>query len=288
MLLKDLLEKVHIIEISGAQDINPEISGISFNSGDIKADTLFIAVKGTKTDGHKFIPDAIKKGAVAVVCENIPLNPDSAIYVKVKDSGEALGNIASQFYSNPSSRLKLVGITGTNGKTTIATLLYDLFRKAGYKVGLISTVIYKINDTDVPATHTTPDQIQLNNLLNRMVNEGCTYCFMEVSSHSVVQKRIAGLDFTGGVFSNITHDHLDYHKTFDEYLKAKKTFFDNLGKKAFALTNIDDKNGNVMLQNTNASKHTYSLLRSADFKAKIIQNDFSGLQLNIDGADILV
>ncbi len=283
--IEELINNINVIEIQGS--IDKKIELISFDSRSIIPGTLFIAVKGTNTDGHNYINQVIKNGAVAVVCENIPGEKINNItYIKVKDSSLALGYVASNFYGNPSGKLKLVGITGTNGKTTIATLLYNLFCNAGYKTGLISTVRCKINENEVKATHTTPDAIQLNYLLSRMVDENCTHCFMEVSSHSVVQKRIAGLIFAGGVFTNITHDHLDYHKTFDEYIKAKKTFFDNLDKEAFAISNIDDKNGNVILQNTKAVKKTYSLQKMADFKAKVIQNEFSGLQLNIDGNEV--
>ncbi len=274
-----------VLELKGQTDI--DISSICFDSRHVEADSLFIAVKGTNTDGHEYILQAINSGARAVVIENGELRIEKGVtYIKVKDSSNALGIIASNYYDNPSGKLKLVGITGTNGKTTIATLLYDMFRNAGYKAGLISTVKYKINEEEVKSTHTTPDSIQLNSLLSRMVEEGCGYCFMEVSSHAIVQNRIAGLDFAGGVFTNITHDHLDYHKTFDEYLKAKKRFFDNLKKDAFALSNADDRNGAVMLQNTRAEKKTYSLQKMADFKAKVIQNEFSGLLLNIDETEV--
>lgn len=257
------------------------------NSKAVKPGYLFVAVKGTNTDGHKYIDSAVKQGAVAVVCNDFPVDTKKDVtYVKVKDTSYALGNIASNFYDNPSEQLKLVGITGTNGKTTVATLLYKLFMALGYKTGLISTVVNKISNRSVEATHTTPDAVSVNALLRQMADAGCDYVFMEVSSHAIVQQRIAGLTFAGGVFTNITHDHLDYHKTFKEYIKAKKAFFDGLPKQAFALTNTDDKNGQVMLQNCKARKYTYALKTLADFKAKIIENSFEGLQLNINGYDV--
>ena len=284
-LLKDILYKVGIVKVIGSTDIT--IEHITFNSRDVQKNSLFIAVKGTKTDGHNYIEQAIISGATAIVHqEDIVDLHINTTYIKVNDSSEALGWIASNYFDNPTSKLKLTGITGTNGKTTTITLLHKLFRELGYNVGLLSTVCNKINDEIVPSTHTTPDAIQLNSLLNLMVAEGCTHCFMEVSSHAIVQNRVTGLDFAGGIFSNITHDHLDYHKTFEEYLTAKKRFFDTLGKHAFALSNADDRNGKVMLQNTKASQHTYGLKNPADFKAKIIENTFSGLQLNIDGVDV--
>jgi UDP-N-acetylmuramoyl-L-alanyl-D-glutamate--2,6-diaminopimelate ligase len=279
------LYKAGTIEIKGA--IDKRVYGISMNSKTVKRGYLFVAVKGTVTDGHKYIDNAVKQGAVAVVCNKFPLNIEKNVtYVKVKDTSYALGNIASNFYDNPSEQLKLVGVTGTNGKTTVVTLLHKLFMALGYKTGLLSTVVNKINNRNVESTHTTPDAVSLNALLRRMVDAGCDYAFMEVSSHAIVQQRIAGLTFAGGVFTNLTHDHLDYHKTFKEYLKAKKSFFDNLPKHAFALTNADDKNGNVMIQNCKARKYSYALKKIADFKAKIIENSFEGLQLNINGHDI--
>jgi UDP-N-acetylmuramoyl-L-alanyl-D-glutamate--2,6-diaminopimelate ligase len=279
------LYKAGTIEIKGA--IDKRVYGISMNSKTVKRGYLFVAVKGTVTDGHKYIDNAVKQGAVAVVCNKFPLNIEKNVtYVKVKDTSYALGNIASNFYDNPSEQLKLVGVTGTNGKTTVVTLLHKLFMALGYKTGLLSTVVNKINNRNVESTHTTPDAVSLNALLRQMVDAGCDYAFMEVSSHAIVQQRIAGLTFAGGVFTNLTHDHLDYHKTFKEYLKAKKSFFDNLPKHAFALTNADDKNGNVMIQNCKARKYSYALKKIADFKAKIIENSFEGLQLNINGHDI--
>ncbi|NTW31751.1 MAG: UDP-N-acetylmuramoyl-L-alanyl-D-glutamate--2,6-diaminopimelate ligase [Bacteroidetes bacterium] len=284
-LLKDILYKAGTTEVIG--DLSSSISQITFDSENVMAGSLFIAVKGTRNDGHNYINKAVESGAKAIVCEIFPENiNNNTTYVKVKNSSEALGWIASNFYNNPSQKLKLVGITGTNGKTTIATLLHQLFRKLDYKAGLLSTVCNKINDTIIPSTHTTPDAIQLNALLKMMVDAGCTHCFMEVSSHAVVQNRITGLDFTGGVFSNITHDHLDYHKTFAEYLSAKKHFFDSLSSRAFAVTNADDNNGYVMLQNTKALRATYSLKNPAEYKAKILENVFSGLQMNVDGVDV--
>lgn len=286
-VLKDILYKVALTEVIGLTDV--KISSVQFDSRKVKEDCMFIAIKGLTVDGHDFIDQTIKNGATAIVCEEIPKNKFKGItYLKVKDSGEALAIIASNFYDQPSSRLKLVGITGTNGKTTTATLLYKLFIKLGYKVGLLSTVKNLINDKEYPATHTTPDALELNKLLSDMVALGCTHCFMEVSSHAVVQKRIVGLSFAGGVFTNITHDHLDFHKTFDEYIKAKKKFFDDLPSNAFALVNKDDPHGLIMLQNTKAVKKTYALKSAADYKCKIIENTFSGLDLNLDGKDIWI
>jgi len=248
---------------------------------------VFFAIIGTVSDGHEYIATTIEKGASVIVCEKTPTEiNDQVTYIEVAECAVALGVMAGNFYDNPSGKIKLIGITGTNGKTTIATLLFKLFRKLGYNTGLISTVQNQINDQIIPATHTTPNPLVLNSLLNDMVDAGCNYCFMEVSSHSVVQRRIEGLIFTGGVFSNITHDHLDFHVTFDNYIRAKKGFFDMLPKSAFALTNLDDKNGMVMLQNTKASKKTYALKQLADFKAKIIENSFAGLHLDIDDADV--
>jgi UDP-N-acetylmuramoyl-L-alanyl-D-glutamate--2,6-diaminopimelate ligase len=253
----------------------------------VKKSDVFFAIRGTSSDGHDYISSTIEKGASVVICEQVPQDLNASVtYIAVVDSAVALGIMAANFYGNPSSKLQLIGITGTNGKTTIATLLFKLFRGLGYKSGLISTVQNHINDEVIPATHTTPDPIALNKLLKNMADAGCSYCFMEVSSHAVVQHRIAGLRFSGGVFSNITHDHLDFHLTFDNYLKAKKGFFDSLVKSAFALTNADDKNGMVMLQNTKASKKTYALKQLADFKAKIIENSFRGLHLDVNGADV--
>lgn len=284
-LLKDILYKVGLTEVNGSTNV--AITAISFDSRKIEKDSLFVAVKGTQSDGHKYIDETIAKGAVAVLCEELPQTMNEKItYVKVKDTSLALGIVASNFYDNPSEHIKLVGVTGTNGKTTTVTLLFNLFKKLGYKAGLLSTVKNQINNDVVSATHTTPDSLQLNALLRQMIDKGCTHCFMEVSSHAVVQNRISGIHFEGGVFTNITHDHLDYHKTFEEYIKAKKRFFDSLGAEAFALTNKDDANGEVMLQNTRALKRTYSLRTMADFKCKVVENQFSGLLLNIDNSEV--
>lgn len=283
--LTDILRDVNIKQIKGATDIM--ISGITYDSREVKAGSLFFAVKGTRVDGHHFISQVIEKGAVAIVCEDLPEKlSESITYVQVDDSSYASGFIASNWFGNPSKKLRLVGITGTNGKTTTVTLLFNLFRELGYHAGLLSTILNQVDDEIIPSTHTTPDSIQLNSLLNHMIDKGCSYCFMEVSSHSIVQNRIAGLTFAGGIFSNITLDHLDFHKTFDEYLKAKKRFFDELPSTAFALTNLDDKNGMVMLQNTKASKHTYSFQKIADFKGRIIEAPLDGLHLDLDGNEI--
>lgn len=297
-LLQDILYKAGLTEVVGPTDI--AISSLAFDSRKVERDALFVAVKGTQSDGHEYIDQVIKSGAAAIVCEKIPETlHDNITYLKVTDSEQALGIIASNFCDNPSEKLQLIGITGTNGKTTTTSLLYQLFVQLGYGVGLISTVENKITPAPkysssaenskailLPTTHTTPDAIQLNKLMHEMVNLGCAYCFMEVSSHAIVQKRISGLKFTGAVFTNITHDHLDYHKTFEEYIKAKKKFFDELGTEAFALINKDDPNGIIMLQNTEAVKKTFALKSSADFKCKIIENSFSGLFLNVDGLEV--
>lgn len=286
-LLSDILYKTRLEEIIGSTNV--AISSVTFDSRKVKKDSLFIATRGTASDGHHYIEVAIENGAVAVVCEDLPetLN-ENITYVKVLDSSASLGYIACNFYDNPSEKLKLVGITGTNGKTTTVTLLFNLFRGLGYNVGLLSTVENKINTTVIPSTHTTPDALALNELLAKMVEAGCQYAFMEVSSHAIVQHRITGLKFTGAAFSNITHDHLDYHKTFEEYIKAKKMFFDNLQDDAFALTNKDDRNGLVMLQNTKAKKYSYGLKSIADFKCRVIENHLNGLLLNIDNQDVWV
>lgn len=284
-VLTDILYKVSIIEMVGRADA--EISSLCFDSRKAEKDSAFIAVRGTESDGHAFIAQAVSKGARVVVCEEFPaVTSPEVTFVKVADSAKALGLMAANFFEHPSSQLKLVGITGTNGKTTVATLLFQLFRDLGYKVGLLSTVQNHINDEIIPATHTTPDPIALNSLLSDMVESGCDYCFMEVSSHAVAQSRIEGLSFAGGVFTNLTHDHLDFHHTFSAYLKAKKQFFDGLDNSAFALTNIDDKNGLVMLQNSKAHSKTYALKSIADFNAKIIENHFSGLLLDIDNEEV--
>lgn len=283
--LRDILYGVSLKQVSGSTDL--EVSGICFDSRKAEPGVLFVAVQGTVSDGHQFIEQVIAQGATAIVCQTLPSGlHENVNYFEVENSAKALGIIAANYFEHPSSKLKLVGVTGTNGKTTVATLLFQLFKDLGYKTGLLSTVQNQISDLVIPATHTTPDPIALNSLLNDMVNSGCDYCFMEVSSHALAQHRIEGLSFAGGVFTNLTHDHLDFHGTFDSYLKAKKTFFDGLDNKAFALTNIDDKNGMVMLQNTRAYKKTYGLKNIADYKAKIIENHFSGLLLNIDGEEV--
>ena len=283
--LKDILYKAGSISIKGSTELL--IEGITFDSRDVKKNYLFIAVRGEVVDGHKFIAQAILKGAIAVVCENIPEKTIPNItYIAVENSQYALGHIASNYNDNPTEKIKLIGITGTNGKTTTATLLYNLFSELGYKCGLISTIRIIIAGEEIETTHTTPDAIKLNEIFHLMQGRNISHCFMEVSSHAVVQHRITGLHFTGGVFSNITHDHLDYHKTFAEYLHAKKTFFDNLPKDAFALSNVDDKNGEIILQNTKAKKHYYGLKKMAEFKCKIIESHFSGINLNINGDDV--
>jgi UDP-N-acetylmuramoyl-L-alanyl-D-glutamate--2,6-diaminopimelate ligase len=284
-LLKEILYKTGLEEVVGSTQV--AIEKVCFDSRQVEKFSLFVAVRGTQVDGHNFVDKAISDGAVAIVCEEFPEEQKEGItYVRVKSSSAALGIIASNFYDNPSSEIKLVGVTGTNGKTTTATLLHDLYTQLGHKAGLLSTVVNKIGTEEIEATHTTPDALQLNGLLRYMIAEGCEYCFMEVSSHAIHQNRIAGVDFAGAVFTNITHDHLDYHKTFDEYLKAKKLFFDNLSEQAFALVNKDDKNGEVMMQNTSAKKHTYALKSMSDFSCKVVENDFSGMLLNIDGSEV--
>jgi UDP-N-acetylmuramoyl-L-alanyl-D-glutamate--2,6-diaminopimelate ligase len=284
-LLSDLLYKAGIVEIKGTTHL--AVSDIYFDSRKVTHSSLFIATRGTQVDGHHFIHMAIEKGADGIVCEDFPeeLNP-KVTYVKVKDSQAALGIIAANFYDNPSEKLKLVGVTGTNGKTTSVQLLFKLFRSLGKKAGMLSTVNNQINGEVLPSTHTTPDAIQINALFRQMVDAGCKYAFMEVSSHAIHQRRIAGLDFDVAVFTNITHDHLDYHKTFDEYIQAKKLFFDGLGDDAIALTNQDERHGGTMVLNTKAKVKTYSLKSMSDFKAKIIENTITGLQLNIDGQEV--
>lgn len=283
--LNEILQNAGAVKITGCQD--REVREIQFDSREIKPGDLFIAIKGTQADGHRFIDTAIASGATTIVCEDVPVNlKDEVSYVVVKSSNYALGVIASNYFGNPSADLKLVGVTGTNGKTTIATLLYLLFMHLGYGCGLLSTIRNLIMEEEIPATHTTPDPIRLNYLLKKLVDSGGEYCFMEVSSHAVAQDRIAGLHFTGGIFTNLTHDHLDYHKTFKEYLAAKKKFFDNLPSGAFALVNKDDKNGLVMVQNTKARIFTYALKSPADFKCRIQENLLEGLQLSINNQEI--
>ncbi len=283
--LADLIKNIEIVLLEGNIDI--DVKEICFDSRYVKPGCLFIAIQGTQTDGHKFIPTAVEKGAVAIICENIPdVMPNAVTVIKVNNTSFCLGKIASEFYGNPSSHLRLVGVTGTNGKTTTVTLLYRIFRSLGYNVGLISTIKNYVNDRETETTHTTPDALQINKLMAEMVTEGCSYCFMEVSSHSIVQHRITGLEFAGGVFSNLTHDHLDFHKTFDEYLKAKQLFFTGLPSKAFALTNIDDRNGKILVQNSKADIKTYSLHTMADFKCKVLESHFDGSKLLIDGTEV--
>lgn len=287
MKLKDLLNKVNILKLIGQETV--EVSGIQIDSRLIETGQLFVAVRGTQTDGHAYIEKAVEKGACAVVCETWPDTLHEGVtYVQVKNSEEIVGQLATTFYGDPTSKLELVGVTGTNGKTTIATLLYKLFRHFGYKVGLLSTVCNYIDDEAIPTDHTTPDPITLNRLLGRMADEGCKYVFMEVSSHSVAQHRIGGLTFAGGIFTNLTRDHLDYHKTVENYLKAKKAFFDYLPKEAFALTNLDDRNGLVMTQNTRARVATYSLRSLCDFKGKVLEDGFEGMLLDINHVEVNV
>ncbi|MBP5563651.1 MAG: UDP-N-acetylmuramoyl-L-alanyl-D-glutamate--2,6-diaminopimelate ligase [Bacteroidales bacterium] len=288
--LNILLKALRSYELTGSPEL--EISEILFDSRAVVAkpegeSQLYVAQRGTQTDGHKYIPAAIAQGCRVVVCEELPESIDEKVcYIKVADSSVALGQLADAFYDHPSRKLKLVGITGTNGKTTTVTLLHRLFMSAGYPTGLISTIVNKIGDEEIPTNHTTPDAVELNRLLAEMVGRGCQYCFMEVSSHALCQHRVTGLKFAGALFSNITHDHLDFHKTFANYIAAKKSFFDKLPKSAFALTNIDDKNGRVMVQNTKASVHTYSLRTAADIKGVIMENAFTGLHMRINNREV--
>ena len=285
MKLQELLRNIKPSVIEGNTDI--EISGVNIDSRKIREGHLFVAMRGTQVDGHKFIDKALESGAKAVLCEEFPQDKkDGICYILVDSTEDAVGKVATLFYGDPSKHLKLVGVTGTNGKTTIATLLYNMFRKFGYKVGLLSTVCNYIDDRAVPADHTTPDPIELNELLSEMVKAGCEYAFMECSSHAIHQKRIGGLRFTGGIFTNLTRDHLDYHKTFENYRNAKKAFFDGLTKTAFAITNADDRNGMVMVQNTKATIKTYSTCQMADFRARIIEMHFAGMYLDIDGHEV--
>ena len=289
--LTQLLKSLKRYELVGSEQVN--VTAVTFDSRKVTASAmpgegmLYVAQRGTQTDGHNFIGPVIEQGGKVIVCEDLPqsLAPE-VTYVKVADSTVALGNLASAFYGHPSRKLKLVGITGTNGKTTTVTLLHKLFTQLGHKAGLLSTIVNKVGWEEIPATHTTPDAVELNALLRKMVDAGCEYCFMEVSSHSVCQHRIAGLQFAGGIFSNITHDHLDFHKTFANYIAAKKAFFDHLPKSAFALTNVDDKNGRVMVQNSRAKISTYSLLTAADFKGLILDDSFKGLQMRINSREV--
>ena len=285
MKLSELLRNIKSVDIEGNADV--DIQGVNIDSRRIATGHLFVAIRGTQTDGHQFIAKAVEQGAKAVLCEAVPEEKANGVtYVKVASSEDCVGSVATHFYGDPSEHLLLVGVTGTNGKTTIATLLYNMFRKMGHKVGLLSTVCNYIDGEAVPASHTTPDPIELNRLLARMVEAGCEYCFMECSSHAIAQKRIGGLKFAGGIFTNLTRDHLDYHKTFENYRDAKKAFFDLLPKDAFAITNADDKNGMVMVQNTKAQVKTYSIRTLADFRARIIECHFEGMYLDIDGHEV--
>lgn len=287
MKLKDLLHAIPVQQLEGSLEL--DVQSISFDSRKVVANSMFVAVRGVHTDGHLYIDTALKLGASVLVLEELPKAlQEDVTYVLVDDTSYVLGLLATNFYGDPSKQLKLVGVTGTNGKTTVATLLFNLFENLGYHVGLISTVQNKIGERIITATHTTPDPLALNALLRDMVNDGCDYCFMEVSSHAVVQQRIAGLRFAGGIFTNITHDHLDFHGTFDHYIKAKKKFFDDLDRYAFALTNIDDKHGSVMLQNTFAHKKSYGLKNMTDFKARVVESHFDGMLLSIDGHELWV
>jgi UDP-N-acetylmuramoyl-L-alanyl-D-glutamate--2,6-diaminopimelate ligase len=283
--LKDILYKVTIEAVHGSTDL--PIEKIEFDSRKVSNNDVFVAIKGSLSDGHQFIDKAISLGASVVVCEDLPATLlENITYVKVQNSNQALSFLAANYYNNPSKKLKLIGITGTNGKTTIASLLYQMFKKAGYKVGLLSTVKIMVDEVEYKATHTTPDSLTINQYLDEMVEVGCEFCFMEVSSHGIHQKRTESLHFEGGVFTNLSHDHLDYHDTFAEYRDVKKSFFDSLPKSAFAITNVDDKNGVVMLQNTVARKRTYALKTYADFKAQVLENQLSGLVLKINNDEV--
>ncbi len=284
MNLRDLLKGLVVLDVKGNADV--DVTGVNIDSRKVAAGNVFVAVKGTATDGHQYIGKAIELGARVIVCEDLPECVEGITYVRVENSEQIVGQLSTNFYGDPTRKLKLVGVTGTNGKTTIATVLYNLFRAMGHKAGLLSTVVNYVDGEAVPTEHTTPDPVTLNALLDRMVAAGCEYVFMEVSSHSIVQNRIGGLRFVGGLFTNITRDHLDYHKTFENYIKAKKQFFDLLPSTAFAITNIDDKNGLVMVQNTKATVKTYSVQSPADFKAKIIECHFEGMYLEINGREV--
>ena len=286
-ILKDILYKVAIEAVQGSTEV--AINNIEFDSRKVSLNDVFVAIKGTQSDGHEFIDKALSLGASVIICEEFPEKIVVGVtYVQVKNSSSALAFMAANYYEEPSEKLKLVGVTGTNGKTTITTLLYQMFKKAGYKVGLLSTVKIMVDEQEFKATHTTPDSLTLNYYLNEMVNQGVDYCFMEVSSHGIHQKRTEGLTFVGGVFTNLSHDHLDYHASFAEYRDVKKSFFDGLTKEAFAITNADDKNGAVMLQNTKAKKFTYALKSFADYKARILENQITGLQLKINDKEVWV
>jgi UDP-N-acetylmuramoyl-L-alanyl-D-glutamate--2,6-diaminopimelate ligase len=284
MQLIELLKRIPVLEIHG--DDRREISQLVFDSRKVTDNSLYIAMRGTVVDGHSFIASSVEKGANAIVCEEFPENTDENVtYIKVKDSSKTLGQLASNFYGNPSEKLKLIGVTGTNGKTSVSTLLFDIFKNLGYDSALLSTVEIRVADQIIPATHTTPDVITINKILAQAVEEGCEFAFMEVSSHGIAQNRIEGLHFKIAGFTNLTHDHLDYHKTFDEYLKTKKRFFDGLDTESVAITNIDDKNGNVMLQNTKAVKKSYALKTMADYHGRLLEVDFNGMLLNFNGKE---
>jgi UDP-N-acetylmuramoyl-L-alanyl-D-glutamate--2,6-diaminopimelate ligase len=284
-ILKDILYKVSIDAVKGNTDIS--INKVTFDSRDIELNDVFVAIKGSLSDGHDYIEKALSLGATAIICEEFPkIIVNGVTYIQVKNSNEALAFIAANYYDNPSHNLRLVGVTGTNGKTTIASLLYQMFKKAGYKVGLLSTVKIMVDDVEYKATHTTPDSLTINKYLEEMTTQGCEFCFMEVSSHGIHQKRTEALQFTGGIFTNLSHDHLDYHSTFAEYRDVKKKFFDELPKAAFAITNIDDKNGAIMLQNTRAKKITYALKSYANYKAQILENQFTGLLLKVNNHEV--
>ena len=283
---RDLLDDVRVLKIVGG---NPTISALEYDSRRVESDSCFFAVRGTASDGHNFIPAAIERGASAIVCEELPADINEAVaYVVVEDTNVAMAAMAAAYYDHPTEELKLVGVTGTNGKTTTATLLYDMFMAMGYKAGLISTVIYRIGERSVASTHTTPDAIRLNAMMREMVNEGCDYCFMEVSSHAAAQHRIDYLHFTGALFTNLTHDHLDYHGTYKEYIRAKKSFFDNLSPEAWAVVNADDRNGEVMLQNCKARGYRLSLRSMADYRTKIVEMHTDGMELILDGKEVWV
>ena len=283
--LKDILYHVSLRVVEGATDV--PVAAVHFDSRKVETGSVFVAVSGTQVDGHQYIATALEKGATSIVCEHLPEEKQEGVtYVEVADSAKALGQMAANFYDNPAAKLQLVAVTGTNGKTTVVTLLHQLFMQLGYKTGLLSTVNNKIHDEVIPSTHTTPDAVQLNALLARMVKQGCTHAFMEASSHAIVQQRMAGLKLAGAIFTNISHDHLDYHHTFEEYIKAKKKLFDDLPKSAFALINIDDKRGRIMVQNTAANVQTFSLRSMSDFKAKVLTNSLQGLELEMSGGII--
>ncbi|MBQ7342102.1 MAG: UDP-N-acetylmuramoyl-L-alanyl-D-glutamate--2,6-diaminopimelate ligase [Alistipes sp.] len=285
--IKELIRGVETIQIIGNSDV--EVSALNYDSRRVAEGDCFFAVVGVQSDGHNYISQAVERGARAVVCQRLPeVQAEGVCYVQVADTNAAMADIAAAFYDHPSHELKLVGVTGTNGKTTTATLLYDLFRMLGYRAGLISTVVYRVGEREIESTHTTPDSIRLNAMLREMVDEGCDYCFMECSSHAIVQDRIRGLRFAGGMFTNLTHDHLDYHKTFAEYLRAKKLFFDRLPREAFAITNIDDRNGRVMVQNTQATVRTLSLRSMADYRCKVVEMLMDGMLLRLDNEEVWV